>query len=515
MNLSYENFTREEFIAEIIQHKKVEEELREKFLQAEKTISETQFKILKLETELAQLKRMIFGSRSERFVPAVPPEQTSLGLETETIEAEPPVTETITYTRKKKESSKPRGRQPLPAHLERVKIVIEPDEDVSGLKCIGEEITEELEYEPGKLFVNQYVRPKYIKPEAEDGSQKVLIGELPSRPIEKGIPGPGLLTQILIDKYVDHLPCYRQIQRYQKLGVNIAASTISEWIKMTTESWIKPLYNLLLKIILSQSYLQGDETTIKVLDRSKKGKTHLGYYWVYHSPLTGMVLFEYRKGRGSEAPKELLKDFKGRLQTDGYVAYEKLQNPDIALLCCMAHARRYFDKALSNDKSRAEFMITQIQGLYDIEQRARDLNLTHQQRYELRQKESIPILETIEKWLKENCLKVLPKSPIGEAIAYSLERWDKLVYYSSDGEVEIDNNLVENAIRPIALGRKNYLFAGSHEAAQRAAMVYSLLATCKKQEVEPYQWLKDVLTKITEIKSSELQTLLPLKQKCT
>ena len=201
MNNAYENFTREEIIAEINLHKKVEEELMGKFLQAEKTISEYQIKILKLETELGEMKRMIFGSRSERFVPVVPPEQTSLGFEIETVEAKPPVTETITYTRKKEQNSKPikRGRQPLPAHLERVKIVIEPDEDVSGLKRIGEEITEELEYKPGKLFVNQYVRPKYITPEAEDGSQKVLIGELPSRPIEKGIPGPGLLAQILID----------------------------------------------------------------------------------------------------------------------------------------------------------------------------------------------------------------------------------------------------------------------------------------------------------------------------
>jgi len=517
MNNAYENFTREEIIAEINLHKKVEEELMGKFLQAEKTISEYQIKILKLETELGEMKRMIFGSRSERFVPVVPPEQTSLGFEIETVEAKPPVTETITYTRKKEQNSKPikRGRQPLPAHLERVKIVIEPDEDVSGLKRIGEEITEELEYKPGKLFVNQYVRPKYITPEAEDGSQKVLIGELPSRPIEKGIPGPGLLAQILIDKYVDHLPCYRQIQRYQRLGVNLAAPTISEWIRMTTESWIKPLYNLLRKIILGHSYLQGDETTIRVLDRSKKGKTHLGYYWVYHSPLTNMVIYEYKKGRGSEAPKELLKDFKGRLQTDGYAAYENLGNPDITLLCCMAHARRYFDKALNNDKARSEFMLTQIQGLYAIEHKARELKLTHQQRYELRQKESVPILETIVQWLKENILKVLPKSPIGEAIAYSLTRWDKLIYYASDGEVEIDNNLVENAIRPVALGRKNYLFAGSHEAAQRAAMVYSLLATCKKNDIEPYQWLKDVLTKIPDTKSSELNTLLPFKLQCT
>jgi transposase len=507
MNLAYENLSKEELIAENIQ-------LKEKLLQAEKTISEYQFRILKLETELAELRRIIFGSRSERFVPAIPPEQTTLALETELAESKPAETEEITYTRKKKQDKQPvkKGRQPLPAHLERVKIVIEPTEDVSGLKCIGEEITEELEYEPGKMFVNQYVRPKYVKPETEDGSQQVLIGMLPSRPIEKGIPGPGLLAQILIDKYIDHLPCYRQIQRYQRLGVNISASTISEWIRMTTESWIKPLYELLRHTILGSLYLQCDETTIKVLDREKKGKTHLGYYWVYHSPLTNIALFEYKKGRNKEAPKEMFRNYKGRLQTDGYAAYECLESHDIKLFCCMAHARRYFDQALNNDKVRAEFMLTQIQELYTIESQARKLNLTYQQRYELRQKESLPILKDIETWLKNNITQVLPKSPIGEAIAYSLVRWEKLAYYASDGEVEIDNNLVENAIRPVALGRKNYLFAGSHEAAQRAAMVYSLFATCKKNNIEPYNWLKEVLTKIPDTKARELHSLLPLKE---
>jgi transposase len=458
------------------------------------------------------LKRMIFGTKSERFVPAVPPEQTSLALDIENAEAKPAEEESITYTRKKKKEDQPlkKGRQLLPAHLERIEIIIEPQEDVSGLKCIGEEITEELDYKPGKLFVNQYKRRKYIKPEAEDGSQKVLIGELPSRPIEKGIPGTGLLSQIIIDKYTDHLPCYRQIQRYQRLGVNIAASTMSEWLRMTVDSWITPLYDLQKKIILSQSYLQADETPIKVLDRNKKGKTHLGYFWVYHAPPPGLVLFEYKKGRGREGPLEMLKDFKGRLQTDGYSAYEGLQNPDITLFCCMAHARRYFDQALGNDRERAEFALEQMQQLYAIERKARELKLSYRQRYELRQQESVPVLQVIESWLKENIIKVLPKSPIGKAIGYSLERWDKLKYFAGDGEVEIDNNLVENSIRPVALGRKNYLFAGSHEAAQRAAMVYSLLATCKKNNIEPYTWLRVVLIKIPDTKSSELHTLLPL-----
>ena len=177
----------------------------------------------------------------------------------------------------------------------------------------------------------------------------------------------------------------------------------------------------------------------------------------------------------------------------------------------MAHARRYFEQALDNDAVRAEYILKQIQELYAVERMAREQNFTHQQRYDLRQAKSMPVLKTIGAWLKENIIQVLPKSPIGKAIAYSLERWEKLSYFATDGEVEIDNNLVENAIRPVALGRKNYLFAGSHEAAQRAAMIYSMFSSCKKNEIEPYEWLTNVLTKIPDTKSSELHLLLPVK----
>ena len=504
--IPFENLTREDLIHVLVI-------LTDKFQQQEKTLSEYQEKILKYEHELAQLRRMIFGSRSERFVPLVNPQQTTLPLETETVEAKPATTETITYTRKKTQQNTTvtHKRLPLPAHLERVVITIEPKEDVSGLKKIGEEITEELEWKPGKLFVNKYVRPKYAKPETPEMTQEILIGELPSRPIEKGIPGPGLLAQIIIDKYVDHLPCYRQIQRFERISkVKIPASTMSEWLRAAC-NLVNPLYAVLLKEVLAQTYLMADETPIKVLDKDKKGKTHLGYYWVYHAPLIQMTLYEYRPGRGRDGPVEMLKDFKGKLQTDGYAAYESLNNPNIILINCMAHARRYFDEARNNDVHRAEYALQQMQLLYDIEHKAREGNLNAQQRFELRQEKSIPVLQSLELWLKENILRVLPKSPIGKAIAYSLERWDKLSYYASDGEVEIDNNKVENSIRPLALGRKNYLFAGSHNAAQRTAEFYSLLNTCKWNGIEPWEWLKETLEKIPDYKANRLRDLLPLK----
>lgn len=488
----YENYNRTQFIEHIIH------------LQSEH--AELNFKYLRLQTELDQIRRLIYGSRSERFAPPVNPEQTTLALNVATIEPTGAETQTITYERKKSSSSQTvhAGRNPLPAHLPRVEIILEPTEDVSGMKQIGKEITEQLEFDPGKFFVKQFIRPKYAKPDGEG----ILMAELPSRPIEKGIPGPGLLASITIEKYADHLPLYRQIERFKRSGITIAPSTMSDWISAASQL-ISPLYEVLKKKVLSSDYLQADETPIKVLDRDKKGKTHRGYYWVYRDPVSGLVLFDYRQGRGREGPTEMLENFEGHLQTDGYGVYDSFDTEKIKLLHCMAHARRYFDQALDNDRPRAEYALKEIQKLYVVEKQARENKLNHSQRYELRQQESIAVLEGIHDWLKNSILEVLPKSSIGQAIAYALPRWEKLMLYTTDGKLEIDNNPVENSIRPIAIGRKNYLFAGSHAAAERAAMIYSLLGTCKLKNIEPYTWLKNIFEVIPEHKANRLEELLP------
>jgi transposase len=269
------------------------------------------------------------------------------------------------------------------------------------------------------------------------------------------------------------------------------------------------LYDVLKKEVLSQDYLQADETPIAVMDKDKQGATHQGYHWVYHAPGIKMVLFDYRPGRGRDGPREILKNFRGHLQADGYNAYKIFDNKPITLLNCMAHARRKFEQALDNDKVRAEHVLQQMQKLYAIERKAREENHNHAQRYELRQVESVTVLQSLHDWFKENLRQVLPKSLIGEAISYSLGRWAKLSLYITDGKLEIDNNLVENVIRPVALGRKNYLFAGSHEAAQRSAMLYSFMGTCKLRGVEPLQWLKTTLTKLPDHKANRLHELLP------
>ena len=335
-------------------------------------------KVVELTDRLSQLERLVFGSRHERFVPSTAQEQLALGLADTPPPLSSPAVQRIEYTRSQQKNASEKvhtGRMKLPADLPREQVIIEPQEDITGLKRIGEEITEELERIPGKLFVRQYIRPKYARPD----SQGVVIGDLPSRPIDKGIPGPGLLAQIVIDKYTDHLPVHRQIQRFEREGIKLSSSTLTGWIGSTCDL-LDPLYDELKRQVLSADYLQADETPIKVLDKDKKGTTHRGYHWVYHAPIQRLVLFDYREGRGREGPQECLQDFKGHLQTDGYAVYEDFdKNPGITLLHCMAHARRMFNDALDNDEPRASHAMQQIQKLYIIERicKEQDLNMAN------------------------------------------------------------------------------------------------------------------------------------------
>lgn len=469
-----------------------------------------QVKYETLQHELNNLKRMIFGSKHERFVPtANNPAQTTLDLTVEQVATCSVIdAKKITYTRTTTEVTDNKehpGRMKLPEHLERREIVIEPAEDVSGLKKIGAEITEELEYEPGNFYVNKIVRNKYVRPD----SKGIAIAPMIERPLPKAIAGAGLLAHIVIDKYVDHLPLYRQVERFKREGINIPYATITDWISNTC-TLITPLYDLLKKLILQSNYLHVDESPIKVLDKDKKGTTHRGFYWVYQNSILKMVLFDYRPGRGREGPEEMLKNFKGHLQTDGYPLYDFFkQQPDITVLNCMAHTRRMFFDAKENDTARAEYALQMIGKLYDIERKAKAEALEHEGVLALRQREAIAILEEFEKWMKEQYVEVPPKSAIAKAIGYCLGRWNELKRYTTDGKLNIDNNPVENSIRPVAVGRKNYLFAGSHEAAQRSAMLYSLLGTCKLHGINPTVWLVDILKRLPSYPVNKIEDLLP------
>ena len=471
-------------------------------------VNESSLKIAAFQHELDNLKRLIFGSKNERFIPVnSSPSQLSLDMQADAVAACSIVkTKQIEYTRNTTQVTKEHpGRTKLPEHLERREIVIQPRHLSEGCKKIGEEITEELEYEPGKLFVARYVRPKYVKPNNEG----IIIAPMIDRPLPKAIVGPGLLAQIIIDKYVDHLPLYRQMERFKREGINIPYSTIGDWIKNGC-ALIDPLYESLKKLIVQSNYLHADESPIKVLDKDKKGQTHRGYYWVYHNSIDGLVLFDYREGRGREGPTAILKDFKGYLQTDGYAVYDFFKDEkEIIVLHCMAHARRMFFEAKDNDKAVAEYALEQIGLLYNIERKAKEQQLDPEQILQLRQTQAVPVLESLGKWMKETYLKVLPKSTIGKALGYSITRWTELRLYTTNGNLNIDNNPVENSIRPVAIGRKNYLFAGSHDAAKRSAMLYSLMGTCKLHGINPFIWLRDVLLRIANHPINKIEELLP------
>ena len=407
--------------------------LQEKDLVNAELLSENKL----LKWELAQLKRMIFGSKSERFIPAAIPGQMSLGMDIETKQEEsmPAAVKIEAHERKKKvEDKKHPVRMPFPAHLHREVTIIKPEGDLTDYIKIGEEATEELELVEAKLFVKRTVREKYARKDGEG----VVIGAMPARVIEKGMFGPHLLAQILIDKYADHLPLYRQMKRFEREGVKLPYSTIAD------------------------------------------------------------------------VPRQMLKDFKGFLQTDGYNVYDAFEkNKAIILVGCMAHARRYFEKAVDSDPERAQHALKQIQRLYAVERIIREEQKSPEEIFMLRKEQALPVLIELEKWMKETILQVTPKSPMGQAMAYCLPRWEKLCRYVYHPKLEIDNNLVENAIRPSVIGRKNYLFAGSHDGARRSAMMYSFFGSCKINNLNPQHWLADVLLRIADTKMSDLPALLP------
>lgn len=475
------------------------------------TISKAEYQSMKQQIELlnhqlSELKRMVFGAKRERFVLTDSNQGSLFDLHTQEIKPEPE--EEITYTRNKPSSKKQPLRLELAPHLPRREEIIEPEGLQEGAIKIGEAVTEILEYDPATVYVRKIVRPKYIT-SSNDEQTIITIADLPTLPIPKGNAGAGILAYILVSKFVDHLPFYRLVKMLKRQGVDIAESTINGWFNAAC-NLLSPLYEALMKKLLSASYLMADETPIPVLTKDKPGSTHKGYHWVYYDPGNKLVLFDYQKTRSREGPDGMLEHFSGYLQTDGYAAYSNLQNgKNITLLACMAHARRKFEHAKDNDLQRAKEALLMFQQLYDIERTAREDNLKHDQVKQLREKESLPVLNKLEDWMKENINQVLPKSAIGEAIAYTLKLWPRLVRYNEQGRFQIDNNLIENSIRPVALGRKNYLFAGSHNAAQQAAIIYSLLATCKINNVEPFNWLKNTLDVIPDYPANQLDKLLP------
>jgi transposase len=470
-------------------------------------LQQKEYIILKQQHRIDQLLRQLYGVKSEKL-PAQPTLFEPLPFTEEELalsRVEPAKMEIPAHERKVPKKNPQSMRYELPEHLRREEIVIEPADLPEDAIKIGEEVSEKLEITKAELYVKRYVRPKY----ALKDKSSVIIGELPDFPLSRTIAGLSLLISILIDKYVDHIPLNRQIKRWARQGVIIKDSTIGDWVSQITKL-LSILHEQLEQEVLSSGYLGADETTVNVLDPKLSGKSHLGYYWVYMAHDKKLVLFDYQPSRGKNAVAKTLKDFSGYLQTDAYAAYGQFStHPGISRLACMAHARRKFEEALPYDRNGALHVLTIMQRIYRLEHWLRVLKIAPEGKKNLRQKIAVPLLNEMFAWMKNEVIHHTPTNVLGKAMQYTLKIEKELMVYTQDGNLHIDNNLVENSIRPVALGRKNYLFMGSHEGAKRSAMLYSFMLSCKMNGINEIDWLEDVLTKINSTKKSELVNLLP------
>jgi transposase len=472
----------------------------------EKSSNDFKVALERVQHQYDNLAKLVYGSKSERFISAVQPEQLSVfDTETEDIKEEEP--EHVEVAKHKRYKNKPHpGRLEIPGHLPVEEVIIEPEENVEGLKKIGEEVTVTLEYRQASLVRKVTRRFKYEKAEG----QGILIGELPARPINKGVAEASLLSQILVSKFVDHLPYHRQIAIFKRdFEWYLPQSTVIDWMSACcTLLW--PLYTLLQQEILQKDYIQVDESPIKVQDRSKSRKTHQGYMWVYHDPLDRLVYFRYSKGRGKEDPAAVLADYTGYLQCDGYPVYNAIgAREGITLVGCLAHARRKFYEAKPSDATRSEYALLKFQDIYRLDKKIVEETQDIEERLGLRKKKVKPILIELKEWIEEESYKIAPQSPIAKAMTYYQNQWPKLEAIFLDGRLKLDNNLIENSIRPLALGRKNYMFAGSHTGAERNAMMYSFMGSCKMQGINPREWLENTLKRMPEQPMDRLRELLP------
>lgn len=460
-----------------------------------------------LQFELTQLKRAVFGSKSERFIPDTHPSQGNLFAEdTAEVTPEEQVEEKIIQISKK--PKKQPVRQKIPAHLPRIETIIEPDIDLNGMKRLGIEVSEKLEIEPARFFVKKTIRPKYV-----DTDNQIHIAPL-NDPFPKCTAGTSLVAHVAVQKYVDHSPLYRQSKIYKREQIDLPRSTLNGMIKRAAKL-LQPLYLVLCKKVMEAGYLQADESSIPVLTTDKPGSAMKGCMLAKVAPLDQLVAFDYIKTKEKRNILTSLAGFRGYLQVDGNVSYEpKGTEEHVELMHCLVHSRRKFEQALEYDRIRSSHVLQEIKKLYLLERQAAEANLKVEAITQKRQKEAIPILEKLKSWLEKNYDDEAPPNPFKNAVRYMLTRWNGLIKYTKEGKLRPDNNLIENHIRPLALGRKNYLFAGSHRGAEFAAIFYSFFATCRLHGHDPKAWLQDVLNRIGDHHINKLEELLPTDQYC-
>ncbi len=504
-------------------HKKEQESHR-------KEVDVLNARIKELTAQVAWLSRQLYGRKSEKL-PVFDPNYPDLfAAEFGDLlkQAEEKRDEAVAQLPKDEKQTPKQKRQvrrmleDLPV-LEQVRLKPEGI-DETLYKKIGEEVTRIVEHEPGKLYIKEIIREKWGLRDnvslPDVGTPSVIIAPMPLLPIYKGIAGPTLLSEILLQKYEYHMPYYRQIQQYRHLGLKgLTESTVDGWFKKTV-GLLKPLYNVLLAEVMKSDYNQADETTTPVIDHAKK-KAAKEYLWMIRAVMERLVAFYYDEGSRAGAVIEELAykyNFRGYLQCDGFAGYETAfrTNPAVTLVNCMVHIRRHFEKALDENKAAAEYALTQIQHLYKIEHMCDDAKLSPEERKAKRQQFARPIMEAMKQWMETEGVKYSESSEIGKAVTYAYTRWDNMMHYLDDGRLLLDNNLAENEIRPITLGRKNYLFCGNHEAAGNMAVICSLLATCKAHQVNPRLYLNSIIADMpykTKASEDELLEMLPHKWK--
>jgi transposase len=486
-------------------------------------VRELQEMVIALQHQVLQLQRMVFGRRSERMLPDDPGQGFLFGrIEPAEQPEEPQTDESPSSDESPEEDEEPaprrrnanhHGRRPLPVHLMRcVHDIHPPEADQTCPSCghaktiFGADVTEELEMIPAKFFVNRYVRHKYACPCCQ-GS--VSQGPLPPRPLERGIPGPGVLADLIASKYSEHLPLYRIQERYRRAGINMSLSTFCDWVDHVAGR-AAPIVEAMKRMVLASRKVHTDDTPITVLDPNVwPVHSRRGYMWVYISEWLDVV-FDFTNSHERDGPASFLKGYRGYLQADAFSVYDGIYaGSEIFEVACWAHARRKFYDTLVHYPKEAKRIVAMIGGLYAVELRAKQLRVPDDRLLAWRQRFSRRRLERLHRYLDELSPQVLPKSPLGKAISYTLKNWKALNRYTEAAFLSIDNNLSERQIKQMVIGRKNWMFAGSENGARNAAILFSLVVSCKLTGVDPFAYFRDILTRLQHHSADRVHELIP------
>jgi transposase len=461
-----------------------------------------------LRQKIDLLVRRVFGSSGEQL------DRNQLELLMQLPESSPGEIAAARPEKERGKGSRQERTPRLPENLPVVEEVIDPEPvkaQPEQWRCIGQEVSEQLDYEPGRFLRRRLVRRKYVHRTNPDCAP--LIAALPERLLDRSLPAPGLLAHIVVGKYCDHLPLYRQEQIYaQRHKVHLPRQSLSRWVELAAD-WLKPIYEQIRTGVMGGGYVQVDETPVDYLEPGN-GKTKQGYLWTCNRP-RGDVFYRWETSRAALCLDNIIPvDFTGTVQCDGYSAYRSFaskRNGAIALAGCWAHVRRKFHEALEQSPRTAGWILRQIQHLYHVEARLREQKAGPELRAANRAHESQPVVKRIERALVRlrSSGRYLPQSLLGIAIDYTLGQWQTLDVYLSDGRVEVDNNLVENAIRPTALGKKNWLFVGEAQAGQRGAILYTIIESCRRRGLDPDAYLRDVLTRLPNMTNHQIPQVTP------